>query len=240
MKKTLLIALVASMTLSGCYFDRNIDETVENDRYQLRLQSIDMIGGYAQDYDTGDTMVFSGTVPQLASTLAGLMPFDSTTMYCIDARKQFFLPSYIYTLVDRDTTQPANYLSLLQTLIQRNILRADTTYEPLRLLEIYDAERYGTNVDTLVTFDIDEFGDTNYFAEYINLVSIVNRLREQYRMPVSLAPGMDPDNVTEFYWMTGDWKSDSLWLDSRGMRIVPDPQGRKMRIVEFNRQKGKI
>ena len=49
-----------------------------------------------------------------------------------------------------------------------------------------------------------------------------------------------PDNVTEFYWMTGDWKSDSLWLDSRGMRIVPDPQGRKMRIVEFNRQKGKI
>jgi hypothetical protein len=40
--------------------------------------------------------------------------------------------------------------------------------------------------------------------------------------------------------MNEDWPTDSLWLDDMGFRIVPDPQGRRMRIIEFNRCKGDI
>ena len=245
MKKTLFIALAACMTLTGCYFNRGVDETVETDRFTMRMMSWDMVEEeLVSYYDENDTMVQGGTVPEIAYLLADLSDsVNSNTMYWFDRKKQGFLPGYTYLIVDRDTAQPRDYTPLLHAMMKKGFLRADITYEPMRILEIFDRARFEAPVDTIETFVINDYGDTNYGYEIntIDAVSIVNSLREQYRMPVNLAPGVDPFSETEdCRSYDGDWKADSLWLDSRGIRIVLDPQGRKMRIVEFNRCKGKI
>lgn len=245
MKKTLFIALSACMTLTGCYFNRGVDETVETDRFTMRMMSWDMVEEeLVSYYDENDTMVHGGTVPEIAYLLADLSDsVNSNTMYWFDRKKQGFLPGYTYLIVDRDTAQPRDYTPLLHAMMKKGFLRADTTYEPMRILEIFDRARFEAPVDTIKTIVINDDGDTNYGYETntIDAIFIVNTLRDQYRMPVNLAPGVDPFSETEDgRSLDGDWKADSLWLDSRGMRIVPDPQGRKMRVVEFNRCKGKI
>ena len=233
------------MTLTGCYFNRGVDETVETDRFTMRMMSWDMVEGELVSYfDQNDTMVHGGTVPEIAYLLADLSDsVNSTTMYWYDRKKQGFLPGYTYLIVDRDTTQPRDYTPLLHAMMKKGFLRADTTYEPMRILEIFDRARFEAPVDTIETIVINDDGDTNYGYETntIDAIFIVNTLRDQYRMPVNLAPGVDPFSETDDgRSLDGDWKADSLWLDSRGMRIVPDPQGRKMRVIEFNRCKGKI
>ena len=245
MKQTIFIALAACMTLTGCYFNRGVDETVETDRFTMRMMSWDKVeGDLVSYYDQNDTMVHDGTVPEIAYLLADKSDsVNSNTMYWFDRKKQGFLPGYTYLIVDRDTAQPKDYTSLLHAMMKKGFLRADTTYEPMRLLEVFDRARFEALVDTIETIVIDDDGDTNYVYETntIDAIFIINTLRDQYRMPVNLAPGVDPFSETEDgRSLDGDWKADSLWLDSRGMRIVPDPQGRKMRIVEFNRCKGKI
>lgn len=233
------------MTLTGCYFNRGVDETVETDRFTMRMMSWDMVEEeLVSYYDENDTMVHGGTVPEIAYLLADLSDsVNSNTMYWFDRKKQGFLPGYTYLIVDRDTAQPRDYTPLLHAMMKKGFLRADTTYEPMRILEIFDRARFEAPVDTIKTIVINDDGDTNYGYETntIDAIFIVNTLRDQYRMPVNLAPGVDPFSETEDgRSLDGDWKADSLWLDSRGMRIVPDPQGRKMRVVEFNRCKGKI
>ena len=244
MKQTIFIALAACMTLTGCYFNRGVDETVETERFTMRMMSWDMVEGELVSYfDQNDTIVHGGTVPEVAYLLAYLSDsINSNTMYWYDHKKQNFLPGYTYLIVDRDTAQPRDYTPLLHAMMKKGLLCADTTYEPMRLLEIFDRARFEAPVDTIETFVINDDGDTNYGYEIntINAISIVNRMRANYRMPVNLAPGVDPYSQTEERWSDGDWKADSLWLDSRGMRVVPDPQGRKMRVIEFNRCKGKI
>lgn len=246
MKQTIFIALAACMTLTGCYFNRGVDETIETERFTMRMASWDMLeqGNLVSYYDANDTMVHGGTVPEIAYLLADLSDsVNSNTMYWFDRKKQGFLPGYTYQIVDRDTTQPRDYTPLLHAMMKKGFLRADTTYEPMRILEIFDRARFEAPVDTIETIVINDDGDTNYGYETntIDAIFIVNTLRDQYRMPVNLAPGVDPFSETEDgRSLDGDWKADSLWLDSRGMRIVPDPQGRKMRVVEFNRCKGKI
>ena len=245
MKQTIFIALAACMTLTGCYFNRGVDETVETERFTMRMMSWDMVEGELVSYfDQNDTIVHGGTVPEIAYLLADLSDsVNSNTMYWYDRKKQGFLPGYTYLIVDRDTTQPRDYTPLLHAMMKKGFLRADTTYEPMRILEIYDMARYEAPVDTIETIVIDDDGDTNYGYETntIDAIFIINSLRDQYRMPVNIAPGVDPFSETEDgRSLDGDWKADSLWLDSRGMRIVPDPQGRKMRVIEFNRCKGKI
>ncbi len=42
MKKTVFIALAAGMMFCGCYFNRGVDETIETDRYTMRMVSWDM------------------------------------------------------------------------------------------------------------------------------------------------------------------------------------------------------
>lgn len=250
MKKTVFIALAAGMMFCGCYFNRGVDETIETDRYTMRMVSWDMDvdnviehGKVVRDFNGSDTVWHGGTVSELAYRLAYLSDsINSNTMYWYDHKKQNFLPGYTYLIVDRDTAQPRDYTPLLHAMMKRGFLRADTTYEPMRILEIFDRARYEAPVDTIETFVINDDGDTNYGCEIntINAISIVDRMRDNYRMPVILAPGVDLYKETEDRWNDGDWEADSLWLDSRGMRIVPDPQGRKMRVIEFNRCKGKI
>lgn len=233
------------MNLTGCYFNRGVDETIETDRFTMRMMSWDMVEGeLVSYYDKNDTMVHGGTMPEIAYLLADLSDsINSTTMYWYDHKKQGFLPGYTYLIVDRDTTQSKDYTPLLHAMMKKGLLRADTTYEPMRILEIFDRARFEAPVDTIETIVINDYGDTNYGYEIntIDAISIVNSLREQYRMPVKLAPEVDPLSETEdCRSYDDDWKADSLWLDSRGIRIVLDPQGRKMRVIEFNRCKGKI
>lgn len=240
MKKTALIPIMASVLFAGCYLNRDVDLDVNTDRYALNICSVanyrmkNPVLGY---YEVADTSVFGSTIPQLALRLA-IEANDSTTMYMIDHEKQAFLPSYVCTLVDSDTTQPDDYVPLLNALMAQGLLRADTTYKPMLLLEIYDPARF--RCDSSAFKFIDDEGDTLYNYEVFTANSIVHELREQHHMPVRLAPGVDPSLPSGLEWMTDDWPSDSLRLDSIGVRIVPDPQGRQMRIVEFNRCKGKI
>lgn len=213
------------MLLCGCYFNRDIDETIETDRYTLNLVS-DNIFSSIEEYEKGDTLMFICSVPRLAKFLADITYdrlSDDTTMCWIDEDKQHFLPSYYCYITDRDTAQPADYTPLLHAMMERGILRADTTYEPLQLLEIYDMDRFKCETD-----------------DATNAISLVNSLKDNCRMPVALAPDTDPWLETESHSIVDNWEADSLWLDSRGMRLVPDPQGRKMRVIEFNRCKGKI
>ena len=222
--------VIGCLVAASCGIKRGVDQTVETERFSLHIESYDVHGGTSY-YISADSIVMNNTIPQLAYFLASSSHnpvLDTTTMYFIDIKKQEFLPNYIHTIFNRDTTQPTDYTPLLTALMEKGLLRADTTYEPLRLLEIYDSTRYVANVNN------DEYVDN------LNALSIVAQLQEHYRMPVSLAPGIDPNLLTEAFWADGNWKPDSLWLDKHGLRIVPDPQGRQMRIIEFNRCKGDI
>ena len=141
MKKTALIPIMASVLFAGCYLNRDVDLDVNTDRYALNICSVANYRmknpelDYVSYYDVADTSVFGSTIPQLAFRLA-IEANDSTTMYLIDQQKQTFLPSYVYTLVDHDTTQPDDYVPLLNALMAQGLLRADTTYKPMLLLEI--------------------------------------------------------------------------------------------------------
>ncbi|MBR1549123.1 MAG: hypothetical protein IJ634_00610 [Bacteroidales bacterium] len=258
MKKNLFIALAACMTLCGCYFNRDIDETIETDRYTMHITSDGVIAGHDGRFASADTTdsidttertdikEFTGTIPRMAYHLmcASIADPYSTTMCWIEQDKQPFLPKYVCTVIDSDTTQPDDYTPLLRAMMDRGILRADTTYEPLQLLELYDSARYaqhmsGVDVDSSVLFQVEmEDGEPAYGI--FNAISVVAHLRETYRMPLTLAPSLPADLTTEIRWMVDDWSTDSLWLDSMGFRIVPDPQGRQMRIITINRHKGKI
>lgn len=246
MKRIMIMTvLLGSLMATGCYMNSDVDLDVNTDRYSLNICSVanyrmkNTEFSFISYYDVPDTSVFGATIPQLAYRLAEDMD-DSTTLYWIDQEKQAFLPSYVYTLVDHDTTQPDDYTPLLHALMAQGILRADTTYAPMLLFEIYAPERFKCDSTLDPYIDIDEDGDTNYYYHYSNAISIVNNLREQHHMPVRLAPGVEPFQPVNLHWLDDDWSTDSLTLDSIGVRIVPDPQGRQMRIVEFNRCKGNI
>ena len=218
MKKILSLVLVACTTLCGCYINRDVDETIETDRYTLHLVSHNMFDHYEFD-ELADTLLYTSTVPGLARFLG---------------------------MADRNPSQPDDYTPLLRAMMDRGILRADTVYKPLQLLILYDSARYarhmsGVDVDSSVLFHVEmKDGEPDPDRSFLCAISAVNQLRDAYRMPVSLGPGVPVDLPIEMRWMNEDWPTDSLWLDSMGFRIVPDPQGRQMRIVEFNRCKGKL
>lgn len=224
---------------TGCYFNRGIDETFETDRYTMRMVSWDMDVDSVNRYDD----VYGGTVPEIAAVLAIVSDtiINSTTMYWYDQEKQGFLPGYTYFIVDRDTTQPKDYTPLLHAMMEKGVLRTDTTYEPMLVLEVFDTVRFDAGKDSLKAITINEDGDTvlDYYCTS-NAVSIMNNLRESYRKPIVLAPGLSPWRETHWDWSKGNWDFVVKQLEQRGLRIVPDPQGRKMRVVEFNRCKGKI
>lgn len=245
----IMMAVWVGLMATGCYFNRGVDETIETERYTMRMVSWDMDvdgviehGHAVREYQNLDTMVYGGTVPGIAAFLAEICDStNSTTIYWYNQEKQNFLPGYTYLIVDRDTTQPKDYTPLLQAMMKRGFLRADTTYEPMLVLEVFDTVRFDADKDSLKVITINEDGDTisDYYS-YSNAVSVMNNLRECYRKPVVLAPGLSPWRETNWDWSKGDWEFVSKQLEQRGMRIVPDPKGRQMRIVEFNRCKGKI
>ena len=238
MKRIALITFVASLLTVGCYTkNRHVNEVVETDRYTMLIQGVDTWCDSTGDrlvsyFYKPDTCVFENTIPEMAYFLVSHRGIDSTTMYYIDLDKQSFLPEYVYTIIDHDTTQPLDYMPLLQALIDRGILRTDTTYEPMRQLVVFDSARLEAH---RMTEWLDEAPYT------INIASIVVHLQECYRMPVSLASDVDMsimvDGITEDH---KDWKTDSLWLDERGLKVVPDLEGRQMRVIELNRAKGRI
>lgn len=234
-----MTAVLGGLMATGCYFNRGIDETFETDRYTMRMVSWDMDVDSVNRYDD----VYGGTVPEIAAVLAIVSDtiINSTTMYWYDQEKQGFLPGYTYFIVDRDTTQPKDYTSLLHAMMEKGVLRADTTYEPMLVLEVFDTVRFDAGKDSLKAITINEDGDTvlDYYCTS-NAVSIMNNLRESYRKPIVLAPGLSPWRETHWDWSKGNWDFVVKQLEQRGLRIVPDPQGRKMRVVEFNRCKGEI
>ena len=240
MKHIAFIALAASLLMVGCYNKKRlVNETIETDRYTLQIQGIDAwrddtgkgsVNCYFQ-YN-GDTTVLTTTVPWMASFLVSHYPIASTTMYYVDRDKYVILPKYIFTLVDHDTTQPLDYVPLLQAMIDRGILRTDTTYELLQQLVVFDSARLESHRKTEVQED-----DT----DVKNIAAIIVQLRANRHMPVSAAADVDMDIIVDGYDIGHKgWESDSLWLDERGMRVVPDLEGRQMCIVEFNRAKGRI
>ena len=240
MKRIMIMtAVLGGLMATGCYFNRGIDETFETDRYTMRMVSWDMDVDSVNRYDD----VYGGTVPEIAAVLALVSDtiINSTTMYWYDQEKQGFLPGYTYFIVDRDTTQPKDYTPLLRAMMEKGVLRADTTYEPMLVLEVFDTVRFDAGKDSLKAITINEDGDTvlDYYCTS-NAVSIMNNLRESYRKPIVLAPGLSPWRETHWDWSKGNWDFVVKQLEQRGLRIVPDPQGRKMRVVEFNRCKGKI
>lgn len=240
MKRIMIMtAVLGGLMATGCYFNRGIDETFETDRYTMRMVSWDMDVDSVNRYDD----VYGGTVPEIAAVLAIVSDtiINSTTMYWYDQEKQGFLPGYTYFIVDRDTTQPKDYTPLLHAMMEKGVLRTDTTYEPMLVLEVFDTVRFDAGKDSLKAITINEDGDTvlDYYCTS-NAVSIMNNLRESYRKPIVLAPGLSPWRETHWDWSKGNWDFVVKQLEQRGLRIVPDPQGRKMRVVEFNRCKGEI
>lgn len=240
MKKTVFIALAVSLLVVGCYNKKRlVDETIETGRYTLQVQGIDAwrdatgkssVNCYYQN--GGDTTVVTTTVPWMASFLVSHYRIANTTMYYVDRTKQNFLPKYFFTLVDHDTPQPLDYAPLLQAMIDRGILRTDTTYEPLQQLVVFDSVRLESHRKTEV-----QEGDT----DVKNIAAIIVQLRANRHMPVSAAPDVDMNIIVDGYEIgKKDWQTDSLWLDERGMRVLPDSEGRQMRIIEFNRAKGRI
>ena len=240
MKKIAFIALAASLLMVGCYNKKRlVDETIDTDRYTLQIQGIDAWRAATGKSDvncyfhtSADTTVLTTTVPWMASFLVLHYRITNTTMYYVDRTKQTFLPKYFFTLVDHDTTQPLDYAPLLQTMIDRGILRTDTIYEPLQQLVVFDSARLEAHQKTEV-----QEGDT----DVKNIAAIIVQLRANRRMPVSAAPDVDMNIIVDGYDVgKKDWQTDSLWLDERGLRVVPDPEGRQMRIIEFNRAKGRL
>ena len=143
------MAVVAGLVLCSCNYKKAVDETLETDRYTLHIQDL-KTWNTANDRDVKwiscvkpDTTVLTITIPELAMHLAAMTrgPQLDSVMFYVDMDKQSFLPSYVYTIVDHDTTQPKDYTPLLQALMDEGILRADTTFEPRQLLVIFDSAR---------------------------------------------------------------------------------------------------
>ena len=251
MKRIILMLFVSigGLLFTGCFFGRGIDETIETDRYTMHMQSDSAwVHDGWQWFDSKDTLIIFTTVPEVASVMADKSGTDdSLTMYYFDQRKRFFLPKYNFMLIDSDTTQPTDYTPLLQAMMKRGILRADTTYEPLELLEIYDTARFAAHRKHVkerkseavlhVQVSVGEESDDESFQ---SLTNVVSNLQRSLRIPVILAPGVDPDAKIEYRFMDNEKRPVDNWLDSMGMRRTPDPQGRKMCVIEFNRCKGKI
>ena len=181
-------------------------------------------------YFQPDTTVFSATIPELALHLAAMTrgPYLDSVMFYVDMDKQTFLPNYVYTIVDRDTTQAKDYTPLMQALMERGILRADTVYEPRQLLVISDTVR------------LNNYRQMEADLDFTNVLSIAVQLQQSYFMPVTPGPGVNLDIMTNGHFMGDNWEKDSLWLDEHGLRVIPDPQGSLLRIVIFNRAKGRI
>ena len=252
----IMMAVWVGLMATGCYFNRGVDETIETERYTMRMVSWDMDvdgviehGHAVREYQNLDTMIMSGTVPMIALRLANnSISENEATLYKYDNGKQDFLPGYTYLVVDRDTTTPEDYTPLLHAMMKKGILRADTTYEPMRILEVYDSARFSSRKrrvqeeDAKTTFHVQmRDGEVSYEESFQSVENIAASLRLTHHLPVLLDPSVDPDMKMEYHEMDNKlWQSDSLWLDDLGMRIVPDPQGRKMRVIEFNRCKGKI
>lgn len=257
MKRNFLIMMVAlgGLMVTGCFFGRGIDETIETDRYSLHMQS-DEVWDYDEWTDDGwmmlnrnDTLFMCYNVPDAAVILAARSDVqDSMTMHYCDQHKRYFLPKYIFTIVDRDTTQPQDYTPLLHAMIKRGILQADTTYEPLRLLEVYDTVRFAAhkkqvkeeNAESCCHVQMKGGGKVSEDESFQSLGYVASNLQHNFRIPVIVAPEVDPNVKIEFRFMEDERKTVDSWLDSMGMRIVSDPQNRKMRVIEFNRCKGKI
>lgn len=241
MRPIAFMAVMAGLVLCGCSHRKVVDETVECDRYTLHIQDLKS-WNTAHDRDvkwisyfSPDTVILSNSMPEMALYLASMTQgprLDSTTMWYIDVDKQRFLPCYVYTLVDHDdATCREDYTPLLQALIERGLLCADTTYEPMQLLELCDTARYN------------DFRRVYVDSSDLQSVSVlVVQLRSAFRVPLALAPEMDSDMLMEMHYdgKNRSWEQDSVWLGDHGLRIVPDPQGRKLRVVTFNRAKGRI
>lgn len=227
---------MAGLVFCGCNHKKAINETVETDRYTMCIHDLGKFGKYRFAwYSANDSTVMCNTMPEIALYLASMTQgphIDSTTMWVIDINKQSFLMKYISTIVDRDTMQPDDYTPLLHALMDRGLLRADTTYEPMQLLVVYDSAR-------LASYRLEQVADDE--EGVTSMGRIVIRLRSCYRMPVTPDSNIDIwMKINDERWEGDHWQKDSLWLDERGLRIVPDTQGRQLRIVEFNRVKGSL
>jgi len=235
MKKIVLIAAMAGLVLCGCNHRKTVDETVETERYTLHIQDYksykaDHPNLIVSNYFTSDTTVLTITIPELAMHLAAMTrgPHLDSVMFYVDQEKQHFLPSYVYTIVDRDTTQPKDYTPLMQAMVDGGILKIDTTYEPRQLLVVFDTVR------------LDAYRKTVADLDFTNILSIAVQMQQSYRKPIVPEPGLALDIMTDGHYMGDDWEKDSLWLDERGLRVIPDPQGSLLRILTFNRAKGSI
>ncbi len=235
MKRIAFIAVIAGLMLSGCNYKKAVDETIEADRYTLHIQDLKTYCAATGNSEVkhrfkADTTVLSITIPELAMHLAAMTrgPYLDSVMFYVNQDKQTFLPNYVYTIVDHDTTQPKDYTPLMQAMMDRGILRADTVYEPRQLLVISDTARLNSCSKTEADLD------------FTNVLSLAVQLQQSYFMPVTPGPGVEMDIMTDGHFMGDNWEKDSLWLDERGLRVIPDPQGSLLRIVIFNRAKGRV
>jgi hypothetical protein len=76
--------------------------------------------------------------------------------------------------------------------------------------------------------------------DFTNILSMAVQMQQSYRKPIVPSPGVELDIMTDGYFLGDDWTKDSLWLDERGLRVILDPQGSLLRILTFNRAKGRI
>lgn len=235
MKKIAFMAVMAGLVLCSCNHRKVVDETVETDRYTLHIQDAKTYkaetgSSFVSHYFTADTSVLCTTIPELALHLGAVTrgPHIDSVMFYVNLPKQDFLPNYVYTITDHDTTQPDDYTPLMQAMVDGGILRIDTTYEPRQLLVIFDTARLAAHRNTEAD------------SEVINTMSMAVQMQLNYHKPVTLGPGVEMDMMNDGYWLGDNWEKDSLWLDERGLRVVPDPQGSLLRILTFNRAKGRI
>lgn len=236
MKRIAFIIALAT-GVAGCT-PKGVDIDIDDGRYTLNISSGENIlrRGFVY-YLNQDSIEFYNTIPGMAFHLSAFLgggdgdayrQYHATTMFWVDKEKQEFLPTYHIMIRNREPEKAHDFTKLFQALVDRELLVADTTYEPLQLLVLADTARYRASIkpyEDSASLDI--------------AIGIVDELQREYRLPVSLDESIPYDLPVESRWFN-DRKADSLWLDNSGFRLVPDPQGRQMRIITFNRHKGKI
>lgn len=221
--KKILIASLAALALAGCYrADKDVLMTLTTDGLEMTIQPKSRFEGvYSTD---SDTIVLGNTVCEMAAyTLAS---HDSLTLNYIDVDKQAWLPSYVFTVYRTDGRQGWDDLpDMAREMERRGLIRTDTVYRPLRLLTMVDTARWVA------------YGDTVPLV--VNTMDLVARL-QMGGVAVKADPGL-----VDTAWIIGplgrlDTAAFKREMAECGLDLVPDPQGRMMRVITFNRKKGKV
>ena len=232
MKTKLLFVPLVALLFAGCY-NRDVHLDFETEHFTMTMQSEEhgLFDGWSSSYwhIPADTMFnIYNPVARMAAEIMETFPHDSLNMYVYDVNKSYMMPNYRFIALRKDTI--ANDPSeLVVAMMDKGLLRADTTYEPVQLLVIADSAVYHAYRDTVS-----------------HLCNTFNNMTEYLRrqgLPVLPSDELQADTAYAFGYLGQIWgahsQSEALdFIESMGMSLSSDPECRQMRVVTFNRMKG--